>query len=192
MEFLLYGTVGAFGVAGLFGYKMFATYNRLMALDERCNTAYADIDVLMKHRHTLLPGLLDTVKGYLKHETDILDKLLTAREAALKATKQNIKLEAEAKLSKTIMSVINAGDSNPELKASSHFQQFKNELVDIENRVTASRRFFNVTVEEFNSTVRQFPANVIAAKTNVGKREHFNLGAERMLMDDAVKVDFSV
>jgi LemA protein len=86
MEFLLYGTVGALGVAGLFGYKMFATYNRLMALDERCNTAYADIDVLMKHRHTLLPGLLDTVKGYLKHETDILDKLLTARDAALKET----------------------------------------------------------------------------------------------------------
>ncbi len=192
MEFLLYGTVGALGVAGVFGYKMFATYNRLMALDERCNTAYADIDVLMKHRHTLLPGLLETVKGYLKHETDILDKLLSAREAALKATKQNIKLEAEAKLSKTIMSVINAGDSTPELKASSHFQQFKNELVDIENRVTASRRFFNVTVEEFNATVRQFPANVIAAKTNLGKREHFNLGTERMLMDDAVKVDFSV
>lgn len=192
MEFLLYGSVGAMGVAGIFGYTMFASYNRLMALDERCNTAYADIDVLMKHRHTLLPGLLDTVKGYLKHEADILDKLLSAREAALKATKQNIKLEAEAKLSKTIMSVINAGETMPELKASSHFQQFKNELVDIENRVTASRRFFNVTVEEFNSTVRQFPANIIAAKTNLGKREHFNLGTERMLMDDAVKVDFSV
>lgn len=192
MEFLLYGSVGAMGVAGIFGYTMFASYNRLMALDERCNTAYADIDVLMKHRHTLLPGLLDTVKGYLKHEADILDKLLSAREAALKATKQNIKLEAEAKLSKTIMSVINAGETMPELKASSHFQQFKNELVDIENRVTASRRFFNVTVEEFNSTVRQFPANIIAAKTNLGKREHFNLGTGRMLMDDAVKVDFSV
>ena len=192
MEFLLYGSVGAMGVAGFFGYTMFASYNRLMALDERCNTAYADIDVLMKHRHTLLPGLLDTVKGYLKHETDILDKLLKSREEALKATKQTIKLEAEAKLSKTIMSVINAADNTPELKASSHFQQFKNELVDIENRVTASRRFFNVTVEEFNSTVRQFPANIIAAKTNLGKREHFNLGAERMLMDDAVKVDFSV
>lgn len=192
MEFLLYVSVGAMGVAGIFGYTMFASYNRLMALDERCNTAYADIDVLMKHRHTLLPGLLDTVKGYLKHEADILDKLLSAREAALKATKQNIKLEAEAKLSKTIMSVINAGETMPELKASSHFQQFKNELVDIENRVTASRRFFNVTVEEFNSTVRQFPTNIIAAKTNLGKREHFNLGTERMLMDDAVKVDFSV
>lgn len=192
MEFLLYGSVGVVGVAGLLGYKMFATYNRLMALDERCNTAYADIDVLMKHRHTLLPGLLETVKGYLKHETEILDKLLRSREEALRATKQTIKLEAEAKLSKTIMSVINAADNTPELKASSHFQQFKNELVDIENRVTASRRFFNVTVEEFNSTVRQFPANVIAAKTNLGKREHFNLGTERMLMDEAVKVDFSV
>ena len=192
MEFLLYISVGALGVAGLLGYKMFATYNTLMAFDERCNMAYADINVLMKHRHTLLPGFLETVKGHLNHETKILDELLSIGEVAQQATKQNTKLEAEAKFSKTIMSVINAGDNVPELKASSQFQQFKNELLNIETHVTASRRFFNVTVEEFNATVRQFPANVIAAKTNLGKREQFNLRTERMLMNEPDNVDLSV
>lgn len=187
MEYVLLGLLGTVGFSG---YSLYSVYNRLMALDERCNTAFADIDVLMKHRHTLIPGLLETVKGYLAHEQKIFDSLIDSRNRALEAQSNEVKLEAEAQLGQNIMSIVTAAENNPELKASSHFQNFRNELTDIENRVTASRRFYNVTVEEFNATARQFPGKQICGQFNIGRRQHFDLGAERMLMDDPVSIKF--
>jgi len=187
MEYVLMGILGA---AGFSAYSLYSVYNRLMALDERCNTAFADIDVLMKHRHTLIPGLLETVKGYLGHEKQIFDALIDSRNRALEAQSNEVKLDAEAQLGQNIMSIVTAAENNPELKASQHFQHFRNELVDVENRVTASRRFYNVTVEEFNATARQFPGKQISSKMNIGTRQHFSLGTERMLMDEPVSIKF--
>lgn len=185
MEYVLLGVLGAAGFSVL---SLKSVYNRLVALDERCNTAFADVDVLMKHRHTLLPGLLETVKGYLAHEKQIFNALIDSRNKALEAQSNEVKLEAEAQLGQNIMSVVKAAENNPELKASSHFQNFRNELIDIENRVTASRRFYNVTVEEFNATARQFPGKQICDWFNIGRRQHFDLGAERMLVDEPVSI----
>jgi len=187
MEYVLLGILGA---AGFSTYSFYSVYNRLMALDERCNTAFSDIDVLMKHRHTLIPGLLETVKGYLAHEKQVFDALIDSRNKAIEAQSNDVKLEAEAQLGQNIMSIVTAAENNPELKASQHFQSFRNELIDIENRVTASRRFYNVTVEEFNATARQFPGKQICQQFNIGRRQHIDIGAERMLVDEPVSIKF--
>ncbi|MEM9278761.1 MAG: LemA family protein [Pseudomonadota bacterium] len=190
MEYLFFGALAVLVIFGFVFYVLYANYNRVMALDERCNTAYADIDVLLKHRHTLLPGLMNLVKGSIDFEKETFDRLMEMREKAIQALSPKIRLNAEEKLGENIASIVNAAEANPQLRASEHFQKFRQELVDVENRITASRRFYNVTVEEFNATVRQFPANLIASKARIGRREHYSLGTEKLLMDEPVSVKF--
>ncbi|MEM7216139.1 MAG: LemA family protein [Pseudomonadota bacterium] len=189
MEYILIGALAVLFVFGFVFYVLYANYNRVMALDERCNTAYADIDVLLKHRHTLLPGLMKLVKGSIDFEKETFDRLMDMREKAIQALSPKIRLNAEEKLGENIAAIVNAAESNPQLRASEHFQKFRHELVEVENRITASRRFYNVTVEEFNSTIRQFPANIVASKARVGRRDHFSLGTEKLLMDEPVTVE---
>src|SRR4051812_6544608 len=92
-------------------------YNRIMALDTRCDTAFADIDVLLKHRHNLLPGLVETVRGFAKHESAAIDAVATARAAALGAASPSMKLEAEQQLGQSINAMLSIVESYPDLKA---------------------------------------------------------------------------
>jgi LemA protein len=165
-------------------------YNRIMALDARCDTAYSDIDVLLKHRHNVLPGLVETVRGFAKHETAAIDAVAKARAAALGAASPTMKLEAEQQLGQSINAMLSIAENYPDLKASAHFQELSAQLVDVENRVTASRRFYNLAVEEYNSAIRQFPGNRIAHYRRLSTRRPFDLGVERMILDDPVTVSF--
>lgn len=185
-----YIALGALGVMGIMGYGAYSVFNRLGALDERCKSAFADIDVLLKHRHTLIPGLVESVKGFVGQERDILTMIAQARTNALQAANPEELLMAEAELSDKLISMVTMAENYPELQSSSHFQQFRAELVDVENRVTASRRFYNLTVSEFNATRRQFPGNILAAKMGLPERQAFDLGMERMLMDEPVSIKF--
>lgn len=185
-----YIALGALGVAGFLGYNLYSTYNRLMALDERCKSAFADIDVLLKHRHTLIPGLIETVKGYVGHEQEMIKAILKAQVQAAEARNLDQRLDAEVQLGNNLSNFLAIAEKLPELKASGHFQQFRNELVDVENRVTASRRFYNLTVAELNATVRQFPGSMLSRKAGVGTRKTFDLGVERILLDEAVDIKF--
>lgn len=165
-------------------------YNRIMALDARCDTAYADIDVLLKHRHDLLPGLVETVRGFAKHETKAINAVAKARAAALGAASPSMKLEAEQQLGQSINAILSIAENYPELKASAHFRDLSAQLVDVENRVTASRRFYNLAVEEYNSAIRQFPGNRIAHYRRLSARRPYDLGIERMILDDPVAISF--
>jgi LemA protein len=167
-----------------------STFNRLMALETRCDTAFADIDVLLKRRHDLIPALVETVKGASKYEADTLTSLTRARAEAMTAMTPDVKLRAEKALSANITQLLAAGDRLPDLKASAHFNSLRDELTDTENRVTAARRFYNLAIEEYNATLRQFPGNVIGARRRLSTRRPFDLGLDRLIADEPVAVKF--
>jgi LemA protein len=186
MEWMI---AGGIAVAGTFGLIMM-NHNRLVALDERCNTAFADIDVLLKHRHAVIPGLVEAVKGYVGHERDLLMAVITARTQAMKAVTPELKLRAEKNVTQTVNSLIAACDRLPDLRASEHFREFRGDLKEVEERVTASRRFYNLAVDEYNATLRQFPGSFVSRYARLARRQHFDIGAERALLDEAVAIKF--
>ena len=169
---------------------MMATSNRLMALDQRCDTAFADIDVHLKHRQNLIPGLVETVRGFATHERDILLGITEARAAALQAVAPEARLKAEKNLTQNINALIGMAERYPELRASSHFNALRDELIDAENRITASRRFYNLAVGEYDTTLRQFPGSYVARLRKLNVRMPFDLGIERVLVDEPVSIKF--
>lgn len=187
MELFAYLLVGG---AIATGTLVWWTFNRLMALDERCNTAFADVDVQLKHRHNLIPGLVETVRGFVGHEAAVLTEVTKARASALRATGPDMRLEAETQVGQSINSLLSVVESYPELKASAHFRDLRMELSDAENRITGARRYYNLAVDEFNATLRQFPGNVIGGARRLGRRKAFDLGVERVLIDEPVAIRF--
>ena len=171
-------------------YIAFATHNRLVALDQRCETAFGDIDVHLKHRHNLIPPLVETVRDFTKHESDILLGVTQARAAALQAATPENWLNAEKNLTQNINALIGMAEHYPELKASTHFSDLRRELVDAENRITASRRFYNLAVEEYDTTLRQFPGSTIGRLFKMNMRMRFDLGIERVLIDEPLAIKF--
>ena len=168
----------------------FATHNRLVALDQRCETAFGDIDVHLKHRHNLIPPIVETVRGFAKHENDILLGVTQARADALQAASPQMRLTAEKNLTQNINALIGMAESYPELKASTHFADLRADLVDSENRITASRRFYNLAVEEYGTTLRQFPGSYIGRLFKMNARTRFDLGIERVLLDEPLAIKF--
>ncbi len=171
-------------------YIAFATHNRLVALDQRCDTAFGDVDVHLKHRHNLIPPLVETVRGFAKHESDILRHVTEARAEALQAASPDMRLSAEQNLTQNINALIGMAERYPELKASTHFGDLRRELIDAENRITASRRFYNLAVEEYGTTLRQFPGSYIGRLFNMNARTRFDLGIERVLLDEPLAIKF--
>lgn len=181
------------GIASAVGLALFVvwkSHNRLMALDARCDTAYSDIDVQLKHRHNLIPGLVETVRAHAVHERDLLLGIIEARADALAAATPEMKLKAEKNLTQNITSLLAVADRFPDLKASADFRELRQELTDCENRITASRRFHNLTVEEYNVSLRQFPGSLIGGYRRLSTRRPFDLGIERMIFDEPVAVKF--
>lgn len=168
----------------------FTTHNRLVALDQRCETAFGDIDVHLKHRHNLIPPLVETVRGFAKHESDILQGITQARAEALRAASPDMRLSAEQNLTQNINALIGMAERYPDLKASTHFAELRQELVDVENRVTAARRFYNLAVEEYDTTLRQFPGRFIGRLFKMSTRMRFDLGIERVLIDEPLALKF--
>lgn len=164
--------------------------NLLVALDQRCETAFADIDVHLKHRHNLIPGLVSVVKGVTGHERDMVLGLAEARAEALKAMVPSIRLKAEGNLSAHIGTLLASSDRNPDLRALPEFTQLRQQLVDCEESITASRRFFNLAIEEYNTALRQFPGSLIAQKRRMSSRQPYDLGVERVLVDEPVAIAF--
>jgi LemA protein len=171
-------------------YIAFRTHNRQVALDQRCDTAFGDIDVHLKHRHNLIPPLVETVRGFAKHESEILQGVTAARAEALQATSPDMRLSAEQNLTQNINALIGMAEHYPELKASTHFSELRRELIDAENRVTASRRFYNLAVEEYGTTLRQFPGSYIGRLFKMNLRTRFDLGIERVLIDEPMVLKF--
>ncbi len=137
-------------------------YNGLITLRNRVKEAWSDIDVQLKRRYDLIPNLIETVKGYATHEKETFDKVVEARSKAMSATGLKEKGEAENALSGTLKSLFALSESYPELKASVNFLELQKELTDTEDKIQASRRFYNGNVLDFNTKLETFPSNIIA------------------------------
>jgi LemA protein len=185
MSLLLILLIAAVVIAVL----LIGIYNRLVALRQNCNQAFADIDVQLKQRHDLIPNLVETVKGYAAHEKGTLEAVIQARNAAVTAEKTGDPKAmgaAEGMLGAALGRLIALSEAYPDLKANANFQQLQAELTDIENKLAAARRFFNNAVGEYNTSREQFPAAMFAGAFGFGPRDFFNVGEEsRAAMDAA-------
>lgn len=188
------GTVVAVGLVSftlLFvGGTLWRGNNRLGALDNRCRTAEADIDVQLKYRHNLIPGLVETVRGYVRHENEVLIAVTEANAEALRASSQQAQMEAEVQLGNSITSLLQAAQKYPELKASAHFRDLQQQLIDVETKVVAARRFFNLTTEEYNNQLSSFPLNLVAKLQRRANRAPYDLGKERSAIDAPLAFEF--
>jgi LemA protein len=165
-------------------------YNSLVAMRQRTNQAFADIDVQLKQRHDLVPNLVETVKGYAAHERGTLEAVVQARNAAVAAPGVEQKVAAENMLTGALRQLFALSESYPDLKANANFQQLQNDLSDIENKLAASRRFFNNAVQEYNTGIQQFPASLFAGVFGFTQRTFFDLGETRAQLEQAPSVKF--
>ncbi|MDO8265306.1 MAG: LemA family protein [Candidatus Parcubacteria bacterium] len=162
-------------ILGIAGLWLVSVYNRLITLRNRTQEAWSDIDVQLKRRHDLIPNLVETVKGYATHEKEIFEKVSTARSLALGAKTVGEKAQAENILSGTLKTLFAVTENYPDLKASQNFLALQQELSDTENKIQASRRFYNTNVRDFNIQIEVFPANLVAGTFNFKKQEFFEI-----------------
>lgn len=166
-------------------------YNKLVKLRNNRENAFADIDVQLKQRHDLIPQLVDSVKGYMKHEEKVLTQITAARSGAMNASTIDEKIAAENQLTTALSGLNIAVEAYPDLKASANFMQLQEEISDIENKLAAVRRFFNSATKELNNAVETFPSNIIAGMFGFKKETMFDLGVtQRQTLDQAPKVSF--
>lgn len=166
-------------------------YNRLVALRQNRENAFADIDVQLKQRSDLIPNLVETVKGYATHEQGVLQQVTDARSRAMQSATTSDRIASEQLLSNALANLFAVAENYPDLKANTNFQQLQAELSDIENKLAAARRFFNNATNEYNTATEQFPGNIIAGMFGFKKETFFDLGAEqRQQMDKPPSVNF--
>jgi LemA protein len=165
-------------------------YNQLVAMRQRVGQAFADVDVQLKQRHDLIPNLVETVKGYAAHERGTLEEVVKARNAAMTAQGPAQQAAAENMLSGALRQLFALSEAYPDLKANQNFQQLQAELSDVENKIAASRRFFNNSVQEYNTGIQQFPAALFAAALGFTQRTFFDVGEERAVVEKAPQVKF--
>jgi LemA protein len=179
------------GVLLLIVLWVISLYNGLVRLRNRRQNAFADIDVQLRQRHDLVPQLVETVKGYAGHEKELLIKVTEARSAAVAATTIDGKIAAEQQLTTALQGLKVQVEAYPDLKANQNFLQLQEELSDIENKLAASRRFFNGATTEYNNAVESFPGNLIARNFGFQKEVMFDLGADtRKNMEEPPKIQF--
>jgi LemA protein len=178
------------GVIVVFVLWIIMIYNQLVAMRQRVGQAFADIDVQLKLRHDLIPNLVETVKGYAAHERGTLEAVVQARNAAVAAQGPAQQAAAENMLTGALRQMFALAEAYPDLKANQNFQQLQTELSDVENKIAASRRFFNNSVQEYNTGIQQFPAALFAASLGFSPRTFFDVGEERAVVEKAPQVKF--
>ena len=166
-------------------------YNNLVRLRNNRENAFANIDVQLKLRYDLIPQLVATVKGYATHERELLEKVTAARTAAMNATDINDKIQAENTLSSALAGLKVSVEAYPDLKANQNFLQLQGELSDIENKLAATRRFFNSTTKELNNAIQTFPGNILASLFGFKTEPMFEIPKEeRAVYDKASEIKF--
>jgi LemA protein len=179
------------GVIVVFVLWIVMIYNGLVAMRQRVNQSFADIDVQLKQRHDLIPNLVETVKGYASHERGTLEAVIQARNAAIAAPGMEQKVAAENMLTGALRQLFALSESYPQLKANENFKQLQMDLSDIENKLAAARRFFNNAVQEYNSGIQQFPAVLFAGMLGFQSQTFFDVGSEaRPQLEQAPQVKF--
>lgn len=168
-----------------------ATYNGFVRLVNRTKEAWSDIEVQLKRRYDLIPNLVETVKGYAKHEKTAFENVTKARSAAMGATGAEEKGRAENMLAGALKSLFAVAEAYPDLKANQNFLELQRELSDTENKIQAARRFYNTNVRDLNTMLEQFPANIVGGMFKFSPREFFELAEGEGAAKDPVKVSFS-
>lgn len=163
-------------------------FNRLISLNVRTDEAASDIEVQLKRRYDLIPNLVESVKGYATHEKDVFENVTKARAEAINAKGMEDKAKAENQLSQALKSVFAVAESYPELKANENFAKLQDELTDTENKIQASRRFYNANVRDFNIAIQVFPSSIVANMKGFKNRELFDMDDEQA--KEPVKIDF--
>ena len=163
------------GVAVLVAVYVVFVYNNFIRLVNRTKEAWADIDVQLKRRYDLIPNLINTVKGYAKHEEGTLSKVTEMRAKALEAKGTANHAQAENMLTQALRSVFAVAENYPDLKANQNFLELQRELSDTENKIQAARRFYNTNVRDLNIGLETFPQHIIGNMFNIEKKEFFEL-----------------
>ena len=179
------------GIIVVVGLGVIAIFNGLVTNKNRVDEAWSDINVLLKRRYDLIPNLVTTVKGYATHESKVFEGVSAARSAAMGASGIGDKAKAENQLEGTLKSLFAVSEAYPDLKASTNFMQLQTELSDLENKIAASRRFLNNAVQEYNSSIQQFPAVLLAGPLGFTGQTFFALDeGERAAVNTAPQVKF--
>ncbi|GJG35294.1 MULTISPECIES: LemA family protein [Prevotella] len=166
-------------------------YNSLVRLRNNRENAFADIDVQLKQRYDLVPQLVETVKGYAKHESTVLQNVTNARAAAMSATTIDDKIKADNALTSALAGLKVSLEAYPDLKANQNFLQLQDEIADIENKIAAARRYFNSATRELNNAVQAFPNNLFAGMFHFQTEPMFEVPKEeRAQYEKAPEVKF--
>ena len=155
-----------------------SAYNRLQRSKNFVEEGWATIDVQLKKRYDLIPNLVETVKGYAKHESETLQAVVEARSYAMRATTVSGKIEAENALSGTLKSLMKLQEAYPQLKANANFISLQEQLLSVENEIASARRYYNGTVRALNNRVTTFPSNLVARRMKMEKYSYFELDSE--------------
>jgi LemA protein len=178
-------------IVAIFIIFLWATYNGLITLRNRVDEAWSDITVQLKRRLDLIPNLVESVKGYASHEKEVFQKVTEARANALNAQGVKETAEAENMFEGALKSLFAVAEAYPQLRATENFQQLQAELVDTEDKIQASRRFYNGGVRDLNTKIQLFPNNLFAGIFGFKTREFFELEeAEMAKAEKPVDVKF--
>jgi len=158
---------------------LIAVYNGLIKIKNRTEEAWSDIDVQLKRRYNLIPNLVNTVKAYAKHESELFEKVTQARTAAMGAGAPGEKAKAENALAGTLKSLFAVAENYPDLKANENFAKLQDELTDTENKIQAARRFYNGNIRDYNTKLQVFPTNLIANSLGFKQKDFFELEDEK-------------
>lgn len=154
---------------------LIGVFNSLIRRRNRVNEAWADIDVQLKRRHSLIPNLVETVKGYMQHERGVLENVTRARAEAVNAQNAEERQKKENMLTDTLKTLFAVSENYPDLKASVNFLDLQRELADAENKIMAARRFYNTNVRDYNTSIQSFPTNLIAELFKFTDRQLFEV-----------------
>ena len=179
------------GVIVLLVFYLISLNNKLVALNNNRENAFADIDVQLKQRYDLIPQLMGAVKGYMDHEKEVLTRVTEARSRCMSANSINDKISANNELGAAMGAFNIQVEAYPDLKANQNFMHLQQEISDVENKLAAVRRFFNSATRELNNAIEQFPSNLVANFRKMTVQPMFDLGSEqRVVMDKAPEVKF--
>lgn len=179
------------GIVAVVVVMMIAIYNGLVKTKVRVDEAWSDISVQLKRRIDLIPNLVETVKGYAKHEKEVFERVTEARSAMMSAQGPAQSAKAENMMESALKSIFAVAEAYPELKANENFKELQAELVDTEDKISASRRFYNAAVRDLNIKIKTFPAVLFATMLGFREREFFELDeADQKAAETPVDVKF--
>ena len=169
---------------------IWSTYNSLVKLNERVNEAWSDITVQLKYRADLIPNVVETVKGYAKHEKEAFENVTKARSAVMGAKTVEDAAKAEKSMESALGKIFAIAEAYPELKASDNFKELQTQLQEVEDKIQAARRFYNAGAKELNTKIKVFPVNLFNG-FGFKEREYFNVDeSEAKKISNAPEVKF--